>query len=204
MYQSTQFVSAASDFDELLSKARRGCRESRGILLENCRASLLKIARNGIGSDLQAKVAASDLVQESFLSAQRDFGAFQGSTRKALVAWVRSILAHRLKDFAKRFRDAAVRRLDRERSLDAFTACAEDHVEEEVEKKEELQMVLEALQSLPMDCIQVIQLRNLECLSWKEVGTLMGRVSPEAARKLWCRALDQLRQKLVRRGEKQG
>ena len=39
---------------------------------------------------------------------------------------------------------------------------------------------------------QVVVLRSLQELNWKEVGRRMGR-GPDAVRKLWARALQQLR-----------
>jgi RNA polymerase sigma-70 factor (ECF subfamily) len=52
-----------------------------------------------------------------------------------------------------------------------------------------------ALLRLPEDYRQVILLRNIERLSFQEIGARLQR-SNEAARKLWVRAVDRLRELL--------
>ena len=46
--------------------------------MEACRLYLLSIADRRLDEDLRAKGGTSDLVQETFLEAQRDFGAVSG------------------------------------------------------------------------------------------------------------------------------
>ena len=69
-----------------LPAAQAGSREALGQVLEACRAYLLLIAREELDPALQAKGGASDLVQQTFLEAQRDFARFQGDSR-SLLAW---------------------------------------------------------------------------------------------------------------------
>jgi DNA-directed RNA polymerase specialized sigma24 family protein len=57
-----------------------------GQLLEACRQYLLMIANDVIGPELQAKLGPSDLVQDTFLEAQRHIDAFRGQTRGELRA----------------------------------------------------------------------------------------------------------------------
>src|SRR4051812_46159075 len=61
-----------------IRRARAGSHEALGQLLDGCRGYLLRIARDELDPRLQAKGGASDLVQETFLEAQRDFAAFTG------------------------------------------------------------------------------------------------------------------------------
>src|SRR5262249_7550847 len=63
-----------------LAAARQGSVEALGQLLEVCRPYLLKVANDHLTADLRAKLGASDVVQEAFLEAQRDFGQFSGLT----------------------------------------------------------------------------------------------------------------------------
>ena len=58
-----------------VTTARGGSREALGEALESCRAYLLLVANRELDDDLQAKGAPSDLVQETFLEAQRDLNA---------------------------------------------------------------------------------------------------------------------------------
>jgi RNA polymerase sigma-70 factor (ECF subfamily) len=52
-----------------------------------------------------------------------------------------------------------------------------------------------ALGRLPADYRQVITLRYHEQLSFEEIGRLLQR-SPDAARKLWARAVERLQEEL--------
>ena len=63
--------------EQLLAEARRGHGDCLGALLELYRNYLHLLARVEIGRRLQGKLDASDLVQETFLEAHRNFARFQ-------------------------------------------------------------------------------------------------------------------------------
>ena len=108
----------------LLAAARRGSREALGQSLEACRRYLLAIADRQIDPDLRAKGGASDLVQETFLEAQRDFEQFQGSSPDELRAWLRQVLLHNLGAFTRRFRTTSKRAVGLEVALSANGSSA--------------------------------------------------------------------------------
>src|SRR5947209_42214 len=82
-----------SDPERLLQVAKAGDSLTLGRLLEHYRAYLVVLARVQIGRRLQGKVDASDIVQEAFLGAHRDFPQFRGQSEPELLAWLRQILA---------------------------------------------------------------------------------------------------------------
>ena len=96
---------------EQLAAARRGSAEALGQSLEVCRRYLLQIATSELASHLQPKLAASDLVQETFLEAQRIFARFQGDSPVELRAWLRAILLNKIADGERYFCDAAKRQI---------------------------------------------------------------------------------------------
>src|SRR6476660_4836378 len=100
-----------------LPAARAGSREALGQVLEAARQYLLGIARQEFDSDLRAKNSPSDLVQETFVEAQRAFGQLQGDTEGELLAWLRQLLLHRVGKLRRSFRDTQKRRLAREVAL---------------------------------------------------------------------------------------
>jgi RNA polymerase sigma-70 factor (ECF subfamily) len=192
-----------SDLRQALSAARGGSRDALGQALEGCRAYLLMVANRQLDADLQAKGGASDLVQETFLDAQRDFGRFQGDTPDELRAWLREMLLHNAAGFARRYRATDKRRLAREISLDA---AGSDSRPPEVAADtpspsgaamaaEEQETLRRALDKLPEDYRRVIRLRNEEGRSFAEVAVLMER-SENAVRKLWFRAVEHLQHQL--------
>src|SRR5262249_4873566 len=67
---------------------------------------------------LQARVDASDIVQQTFLQAHQALAGFRGSTEAELAAWLRQILAHALAH-AVRVHGRDRRDVAREQSLEA-------------------------------------------------------------------------------------
>ena len=89
-----------------------------GKLLETCRAYLLLVANRELARPAP-KGGASDLVQETFLDGQRNFGRFKGETEAELLAWLRGILLNNLAIFDRRYRQTAKRQIARETSLES-------------------------------------------------------------------------------------
>jgi RNA polymerase sigma-70 factor (ECF subfamily) len=165
---------------------------------------LLRVANQGLDEDLRAKGGASDLVQETFLEAQRDFGSFQGTSEQELLAWLRLLLLHNVANFTRRYRSTEKRRVDREVALDraespggqgAGLASATPSPSREAIVHEQTEKLQQALERLPEDYRSVILWRNQERRSFGEIGLLMGR-SAEAARRLWSRAVERLQREL--------
>ena len=108
---------SAREFGEWLTTARAGSLESLGHALDSCRNYLLRAAQRELDPDLRAKGGASDLVQETFLEAQRDFAQFQGSSEAELRAWLSRLLVNNVHNFTRRFRGTDKRAIDREVAL---------------------------------------------------------------------------------------
>jgi RNA polymerase sigma-70 factor, ECF subfamily len=75
-------------FGELAEAARKGDRSALGHLLEGFRAYLHLLSVRKLGPDLKPKYGESDLVQQTFLDAQRAFADFRGSSPQELRAWL--------------------------------------------------------------------------------------------------------------------
>jgi RNA polymerase sigma-70 factor (ECF subfamily) len=89
-------TSGLPDPERLLAEARQGDGERLGELLESYRNYLHLLARTQIDLHLQGRASASDVVQETFLDACRDFAQFRGDSEKELLAWLRQVLAFNL------------------------------------------------------------------------------------------------------------
>ncbi len=87
--------------ERLLEQARAGDESALGQLLELYRNYLRLMARSLICQPLRVRLDASDLVQEAFLKAYREFPGFLGSSEPELVAWLRQILVRSLADQVK-------------------------------------------------------------------------------------------------------
>jgi RNA polymerase sigma-70 factor (ECF subfamily) len=192
----------ADDDGRLVSAARAGSREALGRALEHCRRYLLAIAERHLDPDLRAKGGASDLVQETFLEAQRDFVRFRGSSPEEFRAWLRQALLHNVGAFTRRFRDTTKRSVGREVALGAggsSTGLGPDPAGSALSPSgaamadEQALALRRALDRLPEEHRRVVVLRFEEERSFEEIGRLTGR-SPDAARKIWARAMERLRQ----------
>jgi RNA polymerase sigma-70 factor (ECF subfamily) len=189
--------------ERLLAAARAGSREALGEALQAYRAYLLLVAHKELDPELRAKGGASDLVQETFVDAQRLIGTFEGTTDGPWAAWLRELLLNNLADFVRRYR-AGKRRVGREvgqpagdSSMDRGGDLAADTPSPSVTAMAAEQLVaLEcALHRLPADYREVLMLRYQGDLSFEDIGQRLGR-SGNAARKLWLRALRKLEQEL--------
>jgi RNA polymerase sigma-70 factor (ECF subfamily) len=187
-----------------LAVARSGCPEALGAALEACRTYLLLVANHELDPQLRAKGGASDLVQETFLDAQRDFAAFRGNTEGEWRAWLRQTLMHNLATFTRRYRETDKRNVAREAPIDAGPYSAGGVAQlpadtpspsAEVMWDERLRAVAAALMCLPDDYHRVIELRYQDGRSFSEIAEALGR-SENAVRKLWFRAIERLQQEL--------
>jgi RNA polymerase sigma-70 factor (ECF subfamily) len=181
-------------------EARKGSFSAIGQILEHYRGYLLALANNELPLDLAPKFAPSDLVQETFYQASRDFPNFAGLTDAELRAWLRKILIHNLQDVKRRFFKTEMRKCSRESPLIGDLAGEQvpadligpDPTPSDVAMTQEMQLQLNAaLQLLSDEQRRVIELRSFQGRPFEEVGRAIGR-SAGAARKIWVRAIDQL------------
>lgn len=198
------------DFFEKLHLARNGSERELGELLESCRRYLALVAADGAARELRAKAGISDLVQETFLKAKRGFADFRGNTEDEWKAWLVQILIHTRLNFERRFFDTGRRMLAREiASSDSRLAeyCSDGmsapHTSpsSHLRQDEELERLFAAMRQLPEKYRRAIELRQHSNLSFSEVGARLG-VTAEAARKIWARALVELRQELTTRSNR--
>jgi RNA polymerase sigma-70 factor, ECF subfamily len=195
--------SDAPQLQRLLAMARAGDGSAVGELLECYRNYLLLLARYQIGRQLQGKVDASDMVQETFLEAHHNFGRFRGHTEAELAGWLRRILACVLANLVGRYcgtqsRDVRLEQqlaeeLDRSsRALYGGLVARQSSPSHQAARRDQAVLLADALERLPDDYRQVLVLRHLEELSFPEVATRMGR-SLNSVKNLWARALARLR-----------
>jgi len=197
---------AAPDGDlvQLLAAARAGSPEALGQVLESFRAYLLLVADRELDPEVRAKGGASDLVQDTFLEAQRDFERFQGTSAEELRAWLRRVLLNNVANFTRQFRQRAKRDVGREVSLEAGgsshergAGLAADTVSpsDAALAQEQAQALARAMERLPEDYRQVLALRHEEQLTFEQIGQKMERTA-NAARMLWLRAVERLQKEM--------
>ena len=186
----------------LLMIAQAGSNRALGQLLQEHREYLRLLADEELGQALKVKASASDLVQDSFLEAKRDFGQFTGESPEEFQAWLRRILLNNVANIVRSYRGTEKRDISRE----IPTAVCEDNsgrmlagndrtASSIVMQNEQLDALQAAVQKLPGHYQDVIQWRNYDRASFEDIGQRLKR-SADAARKLWVRALEMLQQEL--------
>lgn len=190
----------------LLDRARKGDSAARDRLFTLCRNYVGIVARAHVENWLQAKVDASDLVQQTLLEAHRDFTRFHGATEGEWLAWLRQILSHNAADFIRQYYKTAKRQAGREVKLGnpdqssvlglAGIAGDDETPSQQLIRKEGELLIADALTRLSDDHREVIILRNLQRLPFDEVAQRMNRSRP-AAQMLWMRAIHKLQEALA-------
>lgn len=157
------------------------------------------IANQELPSQVRGKVGASDAVQSALVLAHVNIGQFQGETKEEFQSWLRAILVNELRTVQRRF-NTEKRDVKREiGDVDAnFAGAPVDPLPSPstaAKLNEESAALRTALEKLSEEHRNVIVLRSWEELSFEEVGRRMHR-SADAARKLWTRAMRQLKRSL--------
>jgi RNA polymerase sigma-70 factor (ECF subfamily) len=196
-------VETTDSREQLLASAMSDGRQI-GRLLDLYRNYLRILARVEIGRQLQAKVDASDLVQDVMLEAHKNFPGFRGGSEAELVAWLRQILSTVICGCVRRYLGTQKRDIRLERSLrenldrsSLLLGCGlidpGSSPSQQVMRREQAVLLANALEQLPDDYRDVLMYRHLEGLTFPQITERMGR-SLDSVEKLWVRGLARLRQ----------
>jgi RNA polymerase sigma-70 factor (ECF subfamily) len=201
--------SAQPKAEELFMSARGGSGSCLGQLLALYTNYLKLLVSAQLDNRLRARVSPSDIVQESFYEAHRDFGDFRGSSIGEFVVWLRRIVVNNILRVVEQHVLAEKRDVRREvsleeigRRLEKSTVRLESFLAEQAEspsgcasRREDEILLADTLATLPADYRDVIVLRHIEGLPFEEVAQRMDR-SAGAVRMLWLRALKRMRDAL--------
>lgn len=189
---------------ELLDDARRGSEASLGRLMQLHASYLKLVVASQLDDRLRSRVSSSDVVQETFYEAHRDFPAFRGATPEEFLGWLRRILLNNLLRAIEQHVKAAKRDVRREVSIDraegeqrslgiaAILPHEGDSPSAPLHRRESAQTLARMLADLPDDYREVVRLRHEEGLDFAAIGARMGR-SSGAVRMLWLRSIKLLR-----------
>jgi RNA polymerase sigma-70 factor (ECF subfamily) len=165
---------------------------------EGYRAYLHTLARMRLHHGHQAKVEASDVVQQTLLQAYAKRGQFKGGTEAEWKGWLRQILANVIADAFRKQPDAEAIRTELDQSasrLEAFLPSVTSSPSRKLENEERLLRLTEALETLTDDERTALQLRHFEDPPWKyaDIAKHLNRPTAKAVAGLHARALEKLR-----------
>src|SRR4051812_12187229 len=152
---------------DLLQGARQGNQPALGKLLELYANYLKLLARLQIDHRLQGKVDPSDVVQETFLEAHRDFAQFRGQSEEEFVSWLRQILVTNLANVVRFYHGTQRRdvRLERElagameassQALDRGLVARTSSPSHQAARREQAVLLADALGQLPAEYREAI------------------------------------------------
>jgi RNA polymerase sigma-70 factor (ECF subfamily) len=141
---------------------------------------------------------AEDIVQEAYLRAFKFFGSYRGGDARS---WVLKIVRNTSYSFLERDRTD---NLAEEFDETVHTAVSEQSgVEGALLQSVDSEMLREALDELPVNFREVIVLRELEDMSYKEIAEVMGKPMGTVMSGL-ARARTQLKERLIRMRAEEG
>jgi RNA polymerase sigma-70 factor (ECF subfamily) len=190
-----------------LERAQGGAAEELLPYLDEFRQYLDLLARQRVGDELAGKLSASDLVQDTLLTATREIARFRGGTLRELQGWLRRILINHHRTARRSFWRTRKRNTARETGVLGELPILLANVparnvrspSSHAALNENLQYLERALERLSPQHRQIIELRQFTALPFARISVLMS-VSEPAARKIWCRAICRLQRELAKLG----
>jgi RNA polymerase sigma-70 factor (ECF subfamily) len=193
------------DTDTLLVRAQAGDRQALNEIFTRHRGRLRRMVEMRLDWRLQARLDASDVIQEAFIDAAREIGDYLRDPKIPLFLWLRLVVGQRLTTLHRQHLGVQMRDAGREVSLyrGALPAASSAALaaqllgthtspSEAAVRAECLLRVQEALNALDAIDREVLALRHFEQLTRAEAAQVLG-ISEAAAAKRYLRALDRLK-----------
>lgn len=191
-----------TQFRQLLLSAKDGDENAIGTLLIKFRPALRCSADQELGNRVRVRADASDLVQQTILSAIRKLDEFAGDDEMAFVAWLQQIQNNNVRDCLRQNVRAECRSVNREVAMDDSKFGADRlpqsnqaPPEQRILDKECSLRLQEAVTQLPSDQQEAVRMRHLDGKHLDEIANAMGKTKMAVA-SLITRGLRNLRSKL--------
>ena len=181
----------------LLLAARAGSADALDRLYQRVSGRLLAIVRLRMGRDLRSRMESQDILQATLIKSFERLDQFAGGDGATLMAWLARIAENEIRDQVD-FQHRQRRDIAASIPLDAAHELMATRVRSafsQVAIGEDVARLEAALEKLDPDHREVIVLRKLEELSFKEIAGRMGRTE-DACRMLLARAMVALTLKL--------
>jgi len=187
---------------ELVALAKDGDESALGQLCRVYGPRVRWIVRLRMGKELRSKLDSMDLVQDTLIYALKDLGDFAYKNEGDFLRWLSGIAENRMRDNLDKLH-AGRRDIRKERPLGIPSSTTGGGSVQTpglavnttpsaiLARSEEIERLERAIDELKPEHREVIVLTRIEELSYQEVSSRLGR-SPEAVRKLLCRAMSAL------------
>jgi RNA polymerase sigma-70 factor (ECF subfamily) len=193
----------------LVERARAGDADALNALFSRHRQRLRHMVEMRLDWRLQARIDASDVIQEAFLQAAARLDEYLHNPTLPLFLWLRLVVGERLSKLHRHHLGAQMRDAGREVSLyrEALPAASSAALaaqllgkhtspSQAVQRAERILRLQEALNALDPIDREVLSLRHFEELSRAETAQVLG-IEEAAAAKRYVRALKRLKELLA-------
>lgn len=189
---------------ELVRRGRQGDRLAIDALFRRYQGRIQRIARIRMGPRVRSFMESADLVQETFVVAERRLHDFEPHSHAAIIHWLACILQRQIND-ANDYATAERRDRANEVPIEASSSHsapgtrarlepeAPDSGPSALASQHELEEIYDAcVQNLEGDQREVILLRDYAGGSWEFLREQLGRPTEEAVQQLYSRARSKL------------
>jgi RNA polymerase sigma-70 factor (ECF subfamily) len=198
-----------ADPADLIGRARAGDREALNGLLDRHRDRLRRMVEVRLDPRLQARLDASDVVQEAYVEVAARLEEYLRDPKLPLFLWLRLVVGERLMKLHRRHLGTQMRDAGREVSLyrGALPAASSAALAAQllgrhtsptqaILRAERILRLQEALNALEPIDREVLSLRHFEELTAAETARVIG-IEESAAAKRYFRALKRLKEVLA-------
>jgi RNA polymerase sigma-70 factor (ECF subfamily) len=193
----------------LLERARAGDQDALNALFARHRERLRRMVEMRLDWRLQARIDASDVIQEAHLEVTTRLGEYLRAPRLPFFLWLRLVVGERLTKLHRQHLGAQMRAAGREVSLyrealpEASSAALAAQLlgkhtspTQAAVRAERMLRLQEALNTLDPVDREVLSLRHFEELTRAETARVLGIEEPAAAKR-YLRALKRLKEILA-------
>lgn len=161
---------------DLLSRAQSGDQAAIGDLLEHYRPYLRILAQRSLSPELQRRVGASDIVQQTCIAAMKGIRKADFDDIDRFLAWLRTVHQHQIVDLIRHHTEANRRAVSREQdaSADHDIALFASTPSQRLMAAENAADLARAMEKLPENQREAIRLKYIEGITVAETAKALG------------------------------
>ncbi|MCY2983616.1 MAG: sigma-70 family RNA polymerase sigma factor [Planctomycetota bacterium] len=189
-------MKSKADISELLTRRDPNALED---LIAWYRPLLKGMANRDLDRLLRSKIDASDIVQETCRDVARSFPSLQTTSRLQFVAYISTVLKHKIEDVRRRFLICQKRSIYRERPIETVgqhivnkLVDSDSQPIENLLNQEVCERLNDSVNRLPRELQRVLRWRFRKGMTYKQIGEKLER-SDNDVRMLVNRCLARLR-----------
>jgi RNA polymerase sigma-70 factor (ECF subfamily) len=172
----------------LLHRLRDGDASVLAVLLERFEASLLARIRLMMGDRARAVAESNDFLQATFVEVLERIDRVKPPDEKALLRWMTWIARNKIRNQMRTERERRLETLSHALSKHGVVDSSSDCPPALAATGEELTRLAEAIESLPSELQRIVELRELDGLTFAAAGEVLG-ISEDQGRWLHRKAL---------------